>query len=140
MFINYMEAKHTGNERHEKFLFNRFRPEMKKAVDAWLKTDPFNSPEAPQGPFKMAEYTQQELELAKQHDERFTMEHAAAVQANRNGDTYVLLTVLFATVLFFGGIAGTVDSRRLRIIILSMALALFGITVIVLATMPICRE
>jgi hypothetical protein len=31
-------------ERHEKFLFDRFRPEMKKAVDAWLKTDPFNKP------------------------------------------------------------------------------------------------
>jgi hypothetical protein len=41
--INWMQAKNEGNERHEKFLFDRFRPEMKRAVEAWLKTDPFNN-------------------------------------------------------------------------------------------------
>jgi len=46
MFINWMHAKHEGNERHEKFLFHRFRPEAKKAVEAWLKNDPFNDPAA----------------------------------------------------------------------------------------------
>src|SRR5258708_24514646 len=58
MFISYMQAKNEGNKRQEEFLFNRFRPEMKKAVDAWLNTDPFNNPAAPQGPFKMGVYTQ----------------------------------------------------------------------------------
>ena len=140
MFISYMEAKHEGNERHEKFLFTRFRPELKKAVEAWLKTDPFNNPEAPPAPFKMAEYVQSELADAKEHDERFSQEFAAAQHANSSSDTYVLLTVLFAMVLFFGGIAGTVDSRRLRVTILAIALAVFAVTVTALATMPICRE
>lgn len=140
MFISYVQAKHEGNEPHEKFLFNRFRPEMKKAVEAWLKTDPFNNPEAPLAPFKMAEYAQQELEEAKGHDERYSQEHSAAQRANSNSDTYVLLTVLFAMVLFFGGIAGTVESRRLRITILTIALVVFGVTVVALGTMPICRE
>ena len=140
MFISYMEAKHEGNERHEKFLFTRFRPETRKAVEAWLKTDPFNNPEAPLGPFKMAEYVQPELAEAKQHDERFAQEFAAAQRANSSSDTYVLLTVLFAMVLFFGGIAGTVESRRLRITILAIALAVFAVTLVALATMPICRE
>jgi hypothetical protein len=140
MFISFMNAKNEGNDRQEAFLFKRFRPEMKKAVDAWLKMDPFNNPKAPPGPFKMAEYVQPELEQAKRHDERFAQEHAAAERANQNGDTYVLLTVLFASVLFFGGIAGTVDSRRLRITILAIALALFIVTVGFLATMPICHE
>ena len=140
MFISYVQAKHEGNERHEKFLFSRFRPDMKKAVEAWLKTDPFKNPEAPLSPFKMAEYAQQELDEAKRHDERFTQETCSRPARNTNSDTYVLLTVLFATVLFFGGIAGTVDSRRLRITILTIALAFFGVTVVVLATMPICRE
>jgi hypothetical protein len=140
MFINYMQAKNEGNERQEKFLFQRFRPEMKKALEAWLKTDPFGNPQAPLGPFKMAEYDQQELEEAKRHDERFAQEHAAAEQANQHSDTYVLLTVLFASVLFFGGIAGTLDSHRLRISILTMALVFFVVTVAVLGTMPMCRE
>ncbi len=140
MFISYMNAKNEGNERQEKFLFQRFRPEMKKAVEAWLKTDPFNDPKAPQGPFKMAEYFQPELEKAKSHDAQFALEHAAAEHANENSDTYVLLTVLFASVLFFGGIAGTIDSHRLRVMILGIALVLFVVTLAVLGTMPICRE
>jgi len=140
MFISYMQAKNEGNERQETFLFKRFRPEMKKAVEAWLKTDPFNDPKAPQGPFKMSEYAQPELEEAKRHDEQFAQEHAAAQHANENSDTYVLLTVLFASVLFFGGIAGTLQSHRLRVTILSIALAFFVVTLAFLGTMPICHE
>ena len=140
MLINYMQAKHEGNERHEKFLFDRFRPEMKKAVEAWLKTDPFNNPAAPPAPFKMAEYVQPELEQAKRQDDLAAEKHAAAQEANETSDIYVLLTVLFASVLFFGGIAGTLESRQLRVIILAVALAFFMATVVYLATMPICRE
>ena len=140
MFISYMNAKNEGNKKQEAFLFKRFRPEMKVAIEAWLKTDPFNDPNAPQGPFKMAEYSQPELEKAKSHDKQFAQEHAAAEHANGNSDTYVLLTVLFASVLFFGGIAGTVESHRLRVTILVLALTLFVATMAILATMPICRE
>jgi hypothetical protein len=140
MFINYMNAKNEGNERQERFLFKRFRPEMKKAVDAWLKTDPFNDPNAPQGPFKMADYVQPELEDAKLHNERFAQEHSAAEQANQYSDTYVLLTVLFASVLFFGGIAGTLDWHRLRVTILAIALVFFVVSLAYLGTMPICHE
>jgi hypothetical protein len=140
MFISYMQAKHEGNERQETFLFNRFRPETKKAVEAWLKTEPFKDPNAPLGPFKMKEYIQPELADSRLHDERSTQEHAAAERANQNSDTYVLLTVLFASVLFFGGIAGTLDSHRLRAAILALAVAFFAVTLVILATMPICKE
>lgn len=140
MFINYIQAKHDGNRRHEEFLFNRFRPETKRALEAWLKTDPFNNPAAPAAPFKMAEYVQPELEEARRKDQLAAQEHAAAEAANEHGDNYVLLTVLFASVLFFGGIAGTLDSRRLRVVILAIAFLLFAATVACLATMPICRE
>lgn len=140
MGINWMNAKHEGNQAQEEFLFNRFRPEMKKAVEAWLKTDPFNNPKAPLGPMVMAEYVQPEVGEAKRLEELSAQEFVAAQQANRSADTYVLLTVLFASVLFFGGIAGTIDSRRLRIAIVAVAVALFTVTVIFLSIMPLCRE
>jgi hypothetical protein len=140
MGISWMQAKHEGNQRQEQFLFNRFRPEMKKAVEAWLKTDPFNNAKAPLGPLVMAEYVQPELNEANRLEELSAQEYVVAQQANRTSDTYVLLTVLFASVLFFGGIAGTIDSRRLRIAIVSVALALFLVTMIFLATMPMCSE
>lgn len=140
MGISWMQAKHEGNERQERFLFDRFRPEMKRAVEAWLKTDPFNNPAAPLGPLKMAEYAQPELAEAKRQEEIQSREYSAAMHANRTADAYVLLTVLFASVLFFGGIAGTLDSRQLRISILIIALALFVVTIAFLGTMPICNE
>lgn len=140
MGISWMQAKHEGNDLQERFLFDRFRPEMKKAVEAWLKTDPFSNPTAPLGPMKMSEYAQPELAEAKRQDELASREYDAAMQANQTSDAYVLLTVLFASVLFFGGIAGTLESRRLRIIILAIALVLFVITVAFLGIMPICQE
>lgn len=138
--IAWMQARFEGNERQEKFIFDRFRPEMKQAVQAWLKTDPFNNPTGPQGPLQMAEYVQPELEEAKHHDDRFGQEQAAAEHANANSDRYVLLTVLFASVLFFGGIAGTLDSHRVRVAVLAFAIVFFVVTLAVLTSMPLCKE
>lgn len=140
MFISYLEAQSRGDKRMETVLFERFRPPAKKAIDAWLATDPHNNPAAPSHPFVMAEYVSPELEESKKHLEHSAQTYAGAQTANENADTYVLLTVLFASVLFFAGIAGTLDSPRLRQIIFVIAIMLFGITMIVLATMPICRE
>ena len=67
-------------------------------------------------------------------------EQAGAEEANEHGDTYVLLTVAFASVLFFGGIGGSVQSRRLRIGLFVIALVLFIVTLITLGTMPVCRQ
>ncbi len=47
MFINYVEARGRGDTSLEDFLYQRFRPEMRKALDAWLKTDPLHNPHAP---------------------------------------------------------------------------------------------
>ena len=52
----------------------------------------------------------------------------------------MLLTVVFASVLFFGGIARAFDSRRLRVVLAALAVVLFVGTLIALSTMPICHE
>src|SRR5213080_4710879 len=140
MFINYVEARGRGDTSLEDFLYGRFRPEMRKALDAWLKTDPLHNPHAPLTPFQMAEYVQPELlEAQRQQREAEKME-AAARQANQFSDQYVLLTVVFATVLFFGGISGTFRSRRLQLTAFAIAVLLFVVTIVGLGTMPICNE
>lgn len=140
MLMCFIEAQTRDNQRLEYILRDRFRPEMKKAVEAWLKTDPFNTPDAPPSPFKMAEYVQRELEDAKRHDALSAREHATAHEANQVSDTYVLLTVAFTSVLFFGGIGGSFQSRWLRVCFFVIALVLFAVTVAFLGTMPICAE
>ncbi|HOX04357.1 MAG TPA: hypothetical protein P5555_18955 [Candidatus Paceibacterota bacterium] len=140
MFIAYMEARFDSNWTHEAFLAQRFRPEMKPAFEAWLKLDPLNNPSAPPSPLHMAEYAQKEAaEVARQ--EAIAAEGLEkARQARQVSDNYVLLTVLFASVLFFGGIARVFDSRLLRIVFAVFAVVLLLGTLSGLLTMPICRE
>lgn len=140
MLIKYIEAVKEGNDKFADFLYRRFRPDMKKAVDAWLKTDPFNNPDAPPSPFVMPEYVQKELAEADHQDELAEEKLDEAQMANEISDKYVLLTVMFASVLFFGGIAGTVDSRMLRTLLFIIALVAFLVTASILGTMPISRE
>jgi hypothetical protein len=140
MFITYMQARIDGNRALEAFLGQRFRPEMKSAVEAWLKLDPLNNPAAPPSPFRMAEYAQKETAEVARQEELAANGMAAAREARGFSDDYVLLTVIFASVLFFGGIARAFDSRSLRIVLAALAVLLFLCTLVVLTTMPICHE
>lgn len=140
-FLNaFIEASVRGDKKQADFLHARFRPEARKALDAWLQTNPFNNPNAPIRPFEMSEYAQPELEAAKRADQEQAKMMTDAQQASRTSDNYVLLTVRFAAVLFFGGIVSTFQSQRLRTSVFVLATVLFALTTIVLAALPICRE
>jgi hypothetical protein len=140
MLFAYLEAKSRGDEKLAGVIQDRFRPDAKQALDAWLKTDPFNNPNSPRSPFLMAEYAQPERDAAERLQDESGRKMEAAQKANKSGDRYVLLTVLFATVLFAGGIGSTVQSRRVRWVLFVISVVLFATTVISLATKPICRE
>jgi hypothetical protein len=140
MFIAYMQARLERSSVLEAFLGQRFRPEMKPAVEAWLKLDPLNNPAAPSSPFRMAEYAQAEMAEVARQEEIAAKAMAASREARRFSDDYVLLTVVFASVLFFGGIARAFDSRPLRVVLAALAVLLFLGTVVALTTMPICHE
>jgi hypothetical protein len=140
MFITYMQARIETNSAVAAFLAQRFRPEMKPAVEAWLKLDPLNDPAAPPTPFRMAEYAQKETAEVARQDELASQAMLASREARKFSDDYVLLTVIFASVLFFGGIARAFDSRPLRTVLAALAVLLFLGTLAVLTTMPICHE
>lgn len=140
MFIAFMQARFESNHALETFLLERFRPETKPAVEAWLKLDPLKNPAAPPSPFRMTEYAQKETAEAVRQEELAAKAMAAAREARRFSDDYVLLTVVFASVLFFGGIARAFDSRLLRTVLAVLAVLLFLGTLAVLTTLPICHE
>jgi CHASE2 domain-containing sensor protein len=140
MFIAYMQAKFEANSALETFLFQRFRPEMKPAIEAWLKLDPLNNSDAPPSPFRMTEYTQAETAEVARQAEIAAQALSAAAEARRCSDNYVLLTVVFASVLFFGGIARAFDSRPLRTTLAALAVLLFLSTVVALTRLPVCHQ
>ncbi len=140
MFITFMDARLATNQAMENFLAQRFRPDMKRAVDAWLKLDPLNNPAAPPSPLHMPEYGQKEAAELERLQTLSDEALQGSRQARQNSDNYVLLTVMFASVLFFGGIARAFDSRALRISLAILAVGLFLATLAGLLIMPVCHE
>ena len=96
------------------FLYERFRPEFKVAVDAWIATHPRFNPDAPTTPFAMPEYQVARVEEGCAARTEAKVQSAAARTANQRSDNYVLMTIMFATVLFFAGISSKMDTFRAR--------------------------
>jgi hypothetical protein len=119
------------------FIYLRFRPEFEVAVDAWVATQPRLDPDAPSTPFEMPEYqleAQAEADRLERQAEAFSSE---AREANQRSDNYVLMTIMFATVLFFAGISSKMDTARARILLLGAGITLLVVSIGIVASFPI---
>ena len=56
MFVQFAAAYSDENQFLMNFLYERFRPEMKTALDAWMALEPLKNPDAPPSPFAMETY------------------------------------------------------------------------------------
>ncbi|NIV32196.1 MAG: hypothetical protein GWN58_22760, partial [Anaerolineae bacterium] len=137
LFINYVNTYTAGDEDLATFYYERFRPEARPAVDAWLATRPLENPEAPSGPFQMPEYRVSLAEQAKQLDEEAGRLFEEGRKANEDGDQHILNTLLLASVLFLSGIAPRFDWRPIVVAILVAAAILLVIGLYSLATLPV---
>ncbi len=119
------------------FLFERFRDEFRPAVVAWLATDPLTNPDAPPTPFDMKEYRLSSAERADALERSAEAHRETARRANQTGDNYVLMTVLFASVLLFAGVSTELDGPRARRFMLGLALVVIIATAAALVTFPV---
>ncbi|HMN26628.1 MAG TPA: hypothetical protein PKE45_00630 [Caldilineaceae bacterium] len=126
LFTTYATAFSEGNQRLADFLYTRFPAELKTATDAWLATKPLNNPNAPLSPFDMPEYKLPQQVEAQRLEAQATQLSDQADQANEQSDQYVLLTVIFAMVLFFGGISGKFQWR-----VIDLAMLTLGVVVMI---------
>jgi hypothetical protein len=119
------------------FLFERFRPEFRPAVHAWLALAPLTDPDAPPSPFAMKEYvlaaTEKSVALAKE-SERAATTARTAIEVK---DNYVLATVLCASALFFCGIGSKLGSPRRRAVLIAIGGVVLLATLVLLATFPV---
>jgi hypothetical protein len=122
LFVNWVNAYASSNEKLVQFYQKRFRDEFKPAFEAWLATDPANNPDAPSSPFAMPEYKLANMEKSIQLEEEASQLFSEGKQAIENSTSYVLNTVFLATVFFFVGISTRFKSPRLRFVILLFAL------------------
>ena len=137
LFLEYAAALSVDNQELADFLYQRFPAELKKATDAWLATDPLNDPDAPPSPFDTPEYRLPEQDTAEEINQLSDAKFADAIEADKYADDYVLLTVIFATVLFFSGIAGKFQWRVIDGAVLGLGVVVLVVGLVMLAQMPI---
>jgi hypothetical protein len=125
LFMEWIGAVATENEPLQNFYLERFRPGMRVAVDAWLASDPRNNPDAPPHPFVLPEYQLAEDSIAAAEAARAEDTWKTARVYDERADRYVLLTVVFASVLFFAGISEKFEHDGVRLGILVMGTMLF---------------
>lgn len=139
LFVEYARDIHDGKTEMSAFILARMRPELQKATKAWMLTRPIKNPNAPSSPFVMPEYQVKADAEAAELNARSTSAHDEAQKANKTGDTYTLLTVLYATVLFLAGLVSTIDEGRARLVTLIMGGVTFIAASLVLLHLPVAQ-
>jgi hypothetical protein len=137
LFMAWVNAKALGNERLAEFYNHRFRPEFRQFFDEWLATQPLNNPQAPSTPFELPGYRTEHGQHAHDLEGQSKALFEAGHRANHIADTYVLGTVLLATVLFFCGIVQQFKEFRTRVFLLTLAVLLFTLGLSRILVLPV---
>jgi len=132
----WLDARARQDEKLVDLYERRFTPEFRVAVDAWLKTDPLNNPQAPVRPFAMPQYHNAGLARSDQLNKEATAAFAAGTHARETSDKYVRITVLLATVLFLTAIAQRFKIRKVRVGLFFVAVAVMVYALAIVATYP----
>jgi hypothetical protein len=134
-FLNWLDAEQSGDHALANDIHVRMRREFLPAFDAWLATAPAAS--IPDGtPFELPEYRLAAEERAKRLEAKAAALFEDGNESNDVGDDFVLAAVLFASVLFFSGLAGTFDSLRAQVFLLILGAVMLGVGTIIVITLP----
>jgi hypothetical protein len=112
LFTQWLQAYQAADGELADFLSSRFPEPLASTFPAWIASRPLKNPQAAATPFEMPAYAIPELEASRQADDRADAKFAEALRNNQRGDNYTVLTVAFATVLFFGALSGRMRGVR----------------------------
>ncbi len=136
-FIAWSDATQDGDVRLADYLRARFRTEFIAPFDQWLASRPPDSSGLPPGtPFEQPSYKLAAQELADKGVKDADQALLDAQNANQISDNFVLTAVLFASVLFFAGIAAKFRPQWIRWGMLGVAVVVFCLGVIVVISLP----
>lgn len=134
--LSFWEAVREGDVPTQQAHLARMRPQLRDAINAALAEGILTNP-AVKGPLQRPEYNlPEEAIAASKRNEAAHLREDVQVAGRASAD-YVLLTLMFASVLFFGGITGTLGSDRARRFLGSAAVLIFLIAIVRLAFLPI---
>jgi len=134
--LSYWDAIRSGDEQSQQAHLARMRPQLRLAIEAALAEGVLTDPSVA-GPLQRPEYRLPEEDSARAGREEATRLRTSVQRAGRASADYVLLTLMFASVLFFGGVTSTLGSPRARKFLGGAALTIFLIALARLAFLPV---
>jgi hypothetical protein len=137
VFTAWLTATDEGQTHLADLLAARFHGEFKVAFDAWLRTSPLTDPAAPATPFATTQFEQASARQATRLEALASTQFSDATDANQRADNYVLMTVLFALVLFFGAVSTRFESHLIGISMLTIGALVFVAAAVITATFPV---
>jgi hypothetical protein len=135
-FTTWFGAEVTGDLAVADAVRDRFRPELLPAFEAWLGDAP-GPGLPPDSPFTRPEYV---LATQVESDRLSAIADGVVTEADHASDVserYVLVAVLYASVLFLAGIANQMTGRRALWLTGVLAVVAFVVAVTVTAMQPV---
>ncbi len=131
-WASYVGARDAGDVKLADFWIEHARPEFRPALEQWIATGTSSSLTPFDEPPIHYESQAQATQLGAEADQ-----HARnAALDNQRSDNYVLLTVMFALVLFFAGVGAKFRGSRTRRLMVGAATVIFLVGLTFLAAMP----
>jgi hypothetical protein len=136
-FIAWADAKAQHDDALAEFYVARFRPEFLPAFDHWRLGLDKDAAGLPSGtPFEEASYVVAEQVTSNELYAKADAALAKAQLDNQISDNFVLTAVLFASVLFFAGMAARFRPQWIRWTMLGVAMVVFGLGLVVEFLLP----
>jgi hypothetical protein len=120
----WLQQKANDDEPGAAFVEERFRDEFKPAFDAWIGLASEGEP-PPGTPFALPEYAPESRTAAEARLVDSDEFAETSAEANQTGDNFVLTAVIMASVLFFAGVGTKLKGRAVRLLMLLFAALLF---------------
>lgn len=136
LFTQWLEAYQAGDTELTEFLQARFPEPLATVFPAWLDARPLKDPDAPATPFDMEAYVIPESVEASAADAAADRKFRQALRNNQRGDNYTVLTIGFASVLFFAALSERMRRRNAQWALLCIGGFGFVLLAVVLMTFP----
>lgn len=136
LYESFLDAELTGHDSLASFYRHRFPPRLKQPFEKWWAMQPLTNPDAPSHVFAMKEYIVAENVRADSLHQVAQTTMTEAQDSNAHSEHYILLTVIFASVLFFGGITSNIHSIATKAILVWVSTALLVGSCIWMLTFP----
>ena len=136
--VTWLIMAADDNERGMQILEERFNDTLRPAFDAWIagSTDGDVPPGLPQELPEYEEGFEELLEVKNFYTTGAAEATEAAAEANRTSDSFVLVTVIMASVMFFAGIGTKLRGHATRITMLVVAVLLCAGAIAAMLTLP----